>query len=735
MGKINKIGTERVIAKKTYNGDFDIDAGNKIIAENSDLEGFDESLKNDKKKDVVVQPRTIHKDEKINELSNMKRAAGSSTRFINSDTSYQRKSYLHKRGGRLHGTGRPKVNILALVDDAIEDGATDEAKKKASAGRAALTAPIPAQKKVVHVKRSIAEGKNYIQSIGTHSATQKTTEKLSHSQNLEESTSSSTSVQPVFGSSSSNSVTPAWKVRLEKKGKKIPEVESFRITKPAATPKPELKPWQVRIKAQEKKMPESSSYENNSSRNYKSKESPILALPSSLSIPPNDNAPVVDTDRKEIPGSAELIGSTKEKKRKNPIESKMNNVGPTARIILPTIVKPKNDRCGDNDSSENCNNDVTSIPDTDRNDHPDTIEPSGSTEETYPLDSKAKPIVVDASSKFVGQTFAKLDIGNGGGDKKSDKYEDSDGLVYDSFEELTYKDSALQCGKKLVTTRLNISEEERSDNAKDEYDAVPKKINFLSSCEGKDSKASRTSRDDMVLDRLRQEIDETKKRLDNVTVDHKRNLLELEHEFTTRKKTVSFSLLKKIQHQEQKNKKLNKEYENLIDKKKMEIDELRLGNQRLRIPLKKLPQQMAQMIASNNSLEKSNEEIAGHLDDLRNFSEKLQNDQDLLLQSSDKCKNEYFPRYRQELWERQEFLDAEIKIKNLYRDCNIRITKKIERSRQIGLIESVSAMVLETEGEVNPKFDPKFLFKNDSDSNSSTSSDFDDSDSDGSDTD
>jgi len=146
MGKINKVGTERVIAKKTNRGDIDI--GNKIIAENPDLEGLDESSKNDKKEDVVQQPGKIQKHKMINELSNMKRTTGSSTRSIKSDSPYQRKSYLNKRGGRLHGTGRPKVNILALVDDAIEDGATDEAKQKASAGRAALTAPIPAQKKV-----------------------------------------------------------------------------------------------------------------------------------------------------------------------------------------------------------------------------------------------------------------------------------------------------------------------------------------------------------------------------------------------------------------------------------------------------------------------------------------------------------------------------------------------------------------------------------------------------------
>lgn len=68
----------------------------------------------------------------------------------------QSNSYLHKRGGRSTRTGRPKVNILAMVDDAIEDGATSEAKQKASDERAAVTSPIPAHKKPVLAKQSIA---------------------------------------------------------------------------------------------------------------------------------------------------------------------------------------------------------------------------------------------------------------------------------------------------------------------------------------------------------------------------------------------------------------------------------------------------------------------------------------------------------------------------------------------------------------------------------------------------
>jgi hypothetical protein len=272
-------------------------------------------------------------------------------------------------------------------------------------------------------------------------------------------------------------------------------------------------------------------------------------------------------------------------------------------------------------------------------------------------------------------------------------------------------------------------EEERSSDTEDDDNVVPDKINCLSPSEGADTTVKDIPHDDIVLRRLRQELEDTKKRLENVTVAYRRDLVELEKETASRKETVRFPLMKEMYAQKMKNEKQNKEYQKLIDLQQVESDELRVGNQRFRVTLERIPKQMAEVIASDQSLEKSNEEIAGHLHSLRTFSQKLQNDQDQLLKSSDKCKNEYLPRYRQELWESKQALDAEIKIKNLYRDCDIKITKQIERSKQVGLIEDVTLMVIEIEGEVNPNFDPKFLSKYDVDSDDS------DSDSDGSDSD
>jgi hypothetical protein len=70
-------------------------------------------------------------------------------------------------------------------------------------------------------------------------------------------------------------------------------------------------------------------------------------------------------------------------------------------------------------------------------------------------------------------------------------------------------------------------------------------------------------------------------------------------------------------------------------------------------------------------------------------------------------------------------------MKNLCRECVLKIAKRTEKSRQSALIEAINTVVIETEAEVNPKFDPKFLFADNSDSDSSSSSSSDsDSDSD-----
>jgi hypothetical protein len=188
--------------------------------------------------------------------------------------------------------------------------------------------------------------------------------------------------------------------------------------------------------------------------------------------------------------------------------------------------------------------------------------------------------------------------------------------------------------------------------------------------------------------------------------------------------------MKDITKQEKKNDVKYQEYQKVVDGKQKEIDELRSANQKLRATLQKVPKQTAEVIFANTSLEEANEQIAGHIKELEKFDKKLQADQKRLTQSNEKCKNQYLPSYRAQLWNSKNHLESEQKIKKLYRDVIIQIAKGVEKSKQVDLMEEISTMVLETEGEVNPKFDPEFLSSENlpsDDSSSSEDIDFSDS--------
>jgi len=241
---------------------------------------------------------------------------------------------------------------------------------------------------------------------------------------------------------------------------------------------------------------------------------------------------------------------------------------------------------------------------------------------------------------------------------------------------------------------------------------------------------------DLTLDRLRKDIEDIKKKLDNTSVNVKLELADLKKQFNMEKETLRVTYMRDIQSKRKVTEKLDKEHQKLVEQEQKQIEELRAANTRLRATLERLPKQMAEVTASNESLSRANEDIAGHFAQLMKFSKKLQADHARLEESSNKCKEEYLPRYRQELWERQQFLNAETRIKNLYRNCAIKIAKRVDQTKQADLIEDISTMVLETEGEMNPEgFDPTVLssshhvarrnYMSDSDSDSDSSSDSD----------
>lgn len=214
---------------------------------------------------------------------------------------------------------------------------------------------------------------------------------------------------------------------------------------------------------------------------------------------------------------------------------------------------------------------------------------------------------------------------------------------------------------------------------------------------------------DLKLAELRKKVEDAKKRLQNIDRDTKQEIIDMEKNYASTKDAIKVRIMKCIDAQGKKNDERYQAYKSVVDAKQKDIDDLRAGNQRLRNTIQKLPKQMADMVFSNQAMEEANKEIAGHIEGLTKFDKKLQADQEKLTNSSNKCKNDYLPRYRQQLWEGKQHLDSETKTKNMYRDCVIKIAKRMEKCKQVDLMEEIASMVVETEGEVNPNFDPDFL--------------------------
>jgi hypothetical protein len=240
--------------------------------------------------------------------------------------------------------------------------------------------------------------------------------------------------------------------------------------------------------------------------------------------------------------------------------------------------------------------------------------------------------------------------------------------------------------------------------------------------------------DDTALE-LRTRLDEVELQLELCRRDGAIELEALKKQIASEKIQFSQEIGQQIQQHRVVNSKQAKSDQKAVDEEKKIVDTLREENKRLRATVEKYPHQMAEVMASSESLRTANEEVAGHFKKLNEFTKKLQADHDRLEESNSKCRDEYLPRYRQELYERNYYSVGETRIKVSYRNCLLKIAKHVEKSRQPKLWEDVNILVVETEADVNPKFDPRHLFANQSDSDDSSSSDSSDSDDSDSDSD
>ena len=236
---------------------------------------------------------------------------------------------------------------------------------------------------------------------------------------------------------------------------------------------------------------------------------------------------------------------------------------------------------------------------------------------------------------------------------------------------------------------------------------------------------------DSTAEELRARLAEVERQLESCRIDGTVELEALEKKIASEKIHLSKEIGRQIRQHKVVNEKQAKSDQKAVDEEKRIVEKLREENKRLRATVEKYPYQMAEIMASSESLQKANEEVAGHFQKLNEFTKKLQADHDRLKESNAQCRDNFLPRYRQELYERKYYSEGETRIKVLYRNCMLKIAKHVEKSRQPKLWEDINIFVIETEGDVNPKFDPRHLFaaESDSDSSSSDSSDSNDSDS------
>ena len=215
-----------------------------------------------------------------------------------------------------------------------------------------------------------------------------------------------------------------------------------------------------------------------------------------------------------------------------------------------------------------------------------------------------------------------------------------------------------------------------------------------------------------------EQIKETEKRLAASMTNHKLQKADLKKLVDRRKESLTDVYEGRMEARVRMGAKLDKTFQKAYEDEQKIVESLRKENKRVRGEVNKLPRQINETKNSIVSIEAANKEIEEHLESLGKFAKKLERDHEKLQASSTKCRDEYLPRYRNELRSREAHIDIETSIKNLYRNCILKISRHVKKPE---LQEAINEMILETEADVNPKFDPAVLFDSESDSDDSDS--------------
>jgi len=234
-------------------------------------------------------------------------------------------------------------------------------------------------------------------------------------------------------------------------------------------------------------------------------------------------------------------------------------------------------------------------------------------------------------------------------------------------------------------------------------------------------------------DELREELDEIKKKLKESKESREKKLIEMEENVKQRKKELDDTYGTEIDGRRKEKEKHERHHNQIQAGAQKIMAKFRDENHGLREKTTRFPRQNKELKRTNNAYDRTTQQILMQNNALQQFCDKLQYDQDKLQMSSNIHRDEYIPFYRVAIREKQEEVDLEKKIRNIYREGMVKVCKRIMNTRELDLIETVSMLISEVEGEFNPSFDPSILFvredgtkAKDSDSDSDSDSDDDD---------
>jgi len=706
-----KLGTRKFTSTKKYvKKDIGIIDG--IVGKDEDLEGFGDLIKRVKKEDVQVPSGAIRKHKMVRQI------AGRSN-----------------RGDRKKG-----IDIFALIDDAIENEPTDEAKEKAreraSARKAAAEAPIPP--KIVKTRAT---------SFRDPQRQANSQRDLTRKENAE-TASDGFEIDPDRNNASHQS---------GKDSAGVPATSAC-VVGNGANNEPA---WKIRLKGQIEAETAGEANEKFCLKTMKEEERIDQSVDASFlpsAIPLASGVP--DGELKEKINSIHL-SPTKMDQEQNP--SFVLSVLPASKVApeISRVIEGKTARATAEDDEFSVSissvesDDLQSPEEVDKeeilpipSDLAEVVRAAGSTVEAKLQQDRIQEDWEAPNDKADPQNISS-DFAGGGQIESLDNTSSIEGMVVDEGSVSNIEDSSSDFDSTLDD---NISPEDPGGDAVDAStssieerrpfglasDVLPQSeaavhsipkgpissqsfLDVQSSSDG--MRTSPLSSD--IAQHLLTMIRETEKNIHSSEINAKLQMAELRNKFERDKKSVSDEFEDKIALQRIINEKQDREHQKVLDEEKKIVENLRSENKRLRATTEKIPRQIAEMKKTNASLEAANEEIAGHFKDLSKFAKKLQTDHDKLNASSQKCRDEYLPRYRAEVRERKMLIDAETKIKSMYKDCVIKIAKHVSESRKVptDFTKAIQEIILETASAVDPNLDPRILLASDSDSSSSSGSD------------